>query len=382
MRVVFFSIPAWGHTNPTVEVVRELTLRGHEVWYYSFTPFQQVLEEAGAKVILCDGYLPPAPEDLKERMGKDFACLMEMVTDTTLALDEKVTGELRAIRPHVIVSDSVCFWGKLFAKKLGVPYVCSTTTFAFNQHTASAMKPRGRELWYLLTGMPRLSRCVKRLQSQGYRVEKFLDLIQNDNDTDTIVYTSPSFQPKAGTFSKRYAFVGPSVRTLPQEQKEKERPLVYISLGTVLYDRPAFFHACAQALGDLDMDVILSTGKEDTFTDLPANFRAIPRVDQLVVLGQADVFLTHCGMNSANEAIWCGVPTVLYPLHSEEEAVAARMEELGLGARLKGEGAIRETVETVLRDPAYRENTRRLSRDFHRCGGAKAAADKIESCAR
>ena len=34
-KIVFFCIPAHGHTNPTLGVVRELTARGHEVLYYS-----------------------------------------------------------------------------------------------------------------------------------------------------------------------------------------------------------------------------------------------------------------------------------------------------------------------------------------------------------
>ena len=34
MRIMFFSIPAHGHTNPTIEVVRALTRRGHTVRYY------------------------------------------------------------------------------------------------------------------------------------------------------------------------------------------------------------------------------------------------------------------------------------------------------------------------------------------------------------
>ena len=46
-RIVFFNIPAWGHTNPTLEVVRELSRRGHQVCYYSFEPFREKLEEAG-----------------------------------------------------------------------------------------------------------------------------------------------------------------------------------------------------------------------------------------------------------------------------------------------------------------------------------------------
>lgn len=53
--------------------------------------------------------------------------------DVTLAMEDKVLGELRAWKPDCIVSDSICIWGKLYAKKLNVPFVCSTTTFAFNQ---------------------------------------------------------------------------------------------------------------------------------------------------------------------------------------------------------------------------------------------------------
>ena len=42
-RIVFFCIPAWGHTNPTVEVVRTLVRQGHQVRYYSFAPFREKL---------------------------------------------------------------------------------------------------------------------------------------------------------------------------------------------------------------------------------------------------------------------------------------------------------------------------------------------------
>ena len=45
-RIVFFSIPAYGHTNPTVEVVRQLVRRGHRVRYYSFEEFRVKLEGA------------------------------------------------------------------------------------------------------------------------------------------------------------------------------------------------------------------------------------------------------------------------------------------------------------------------------------------------
>ena len=51
MRILWFCIPAYGHTNPTIEVVRELVRRGHEVRYYSFEEFRDKIEGAGADFV-------------------------------------------------------------------------------------------------------------------------------------------------------------------------------------------------------------------------------------------------------------------------------------------------------------------------------------------
>lgn len=389
-RIVFFCIPAWGHTNPTVEVVRQLTAMGHQVRYYSFAPFREKLEATGAKVICCDGAIPPAPGNLDKKLGRDFAALVEMVTDTTLTLEEKICRELEDFQPDVIVSDSVCFWGKLFAGKLGIPYVCSTTTFAFHQYSARLMKPKAEELLWSLLGMPRISRKMALLRQHGYMVKKVTDLLQNDNETNTIVYTSRAFQPMAETFSERYAFVGPSVPERNEPLPCKIRPLVYVSLGTVMYDRKSFCRNCfcrncAAVLKDMDVDAVLSVGTAENLAalgPLPPYIQVEERVDQLSVLRRADVFLTHCGMNSVSEAIWYGVPTVLDPQQSEEAAVADRMEELGMGLRLTSEKPkdIGEALQKVLSDDSFRQKTNQIAQSFRIAGGAPKAAEWIFSC--
>ena len=48
MNIAFFCIPAHGHTNPTLAVVRELTARGHTVRYYTTEAFRAKIEAAGA----------------------------------------------------------------------------------------------------------------------------------------------------------------------------------------------------------------------------------------------------------------------------------------------------------------------------------------------
>ena len=383
-RIVFFSIPAYGHTNPTVEVVRQLGRRGHRVRYYSFEEFRAKLEGAGAEFVPCDAFLPPAPRDLGRRMGHDFSSLMAMVIDVTVAMEEKVLRELGEFRPDCVVADSICVWGKLYARRLGLPLVCSTTTFAFDQETAGAMRPGPLEVFYTLVGLPQIGKRLALLREHGYEVEKLTELIQNDSETDTIVYTSRAFQPGGEHFGERVAFVGPSLPELPPRTQRRKRPLVYVSLGTVMHGNTGFYRACAEGLGDGPWDVLLSVGSPEgaaALGALPPNVRAEARVEQLRVLGEASVFLTHCGMNSVSESIWCGVPMVLAPQQSEEAAVARRAAELGAGLRLerRGPAAIRAAVEQVLgQRERYRRAIAPLAAGFRAAGGAARAAEKIE----
>ncbi|MBQ8638083.1 MAG: glucosyltransferase [Lachnospiraceae bacterium] len=386
--IMFFCIPAHGHTNPTIGVVRELVKLGHCVRYYSFTEFQEKIEAAGAEFVACDSYLPPAPDDLDEKVGKDFASLIEMVADTTIALDPLVKEDIAAFHPDCIISDSVCFWGKLFAWKYQIPFVCSTTTMAFNQHTAKLMKQSFTEIIRMFTGMPRIQKKMEYLRQNGYQIENFVSIIQNDNETNTIVYTSSRFQPMAETFSKRYLFAGPSVAEtsivpICPTSARKKRPQIYVSLGTVLNNNIEFYRNCIKAFSEIDCQVVLSVGKNTDLSklgEIPAYFTVLPYVNQLEVLAKSDVFVTHCGMNSVQESLYLGVPMVLFPQHSEEYAVAHRAEELGTGVRIKRASVktLKKAVQEVIKNPQYKKNAMEMRENFMQCAGPAGAAAWIE----
>lgn len=385
-RIVFFSIPAHGHTNPTLGVVQELVSRGHQVWYYSYEPLREKIEAAGATFVPCDAYDAEQKLTPKDgaRLGKDLAFSTKVLTDTTLALDEMVCRDMERLKPDCVVADSMALWGKLVAQKLDLPFVSSTTTFAFNQHSSKIMKQETPGLLQLLRSMPGINRQIKRLRAHGYPVKSVLDIISNDNETHTIVYTSPEFQPCSETFSDRYAFVGPSIRPVTESVQKQREKLVYISMGTVNNDMPALYRSCIDALKGSDYQVILSVGEQidpAQFDPLPEHISVCSHVDQIGVLEQADVFLSHCGMNSVSESLYFGVPLVMLPGTPEQGGVATRVEQLGAGLRLSGANAsdIRSAVDQVLNTPSYREHAVRISDGFKRCSGAKGAADKILS---
>ena len=382
MKIAWFCIPAHGHTNPTLGLVRELTKAGHQIFYFSFEMFRDKIEQAGAVFISCDGYdFDMEDKENADRVGKDKVFATELLVSSTLALDEMTTEKVGEIRPDIIVSDSVAFWGKLVAMKHRIPYVSSTTTFAFNRYSAKYMKETPWDIVRMLFALPRINKQIQRLRDHGYPVKGLLDIVQNDNDTNTIVYTSKYFQPCSETFSDRYHFIGPSIRPVTETYKKTAEKTIYISMGTVNQNKE-FYRNCVHALKDTNWQVIISMGTNtEHFDHLPGNIQIHETVDQMAVLSIADAFITHCGMNSASEGLYFQVPLVLFPQTPEQGAVAGRAEELGAGFRLKSisEEDITDALKKVLYTPSYKEQAVKISESFHACGGAAEARAFLES---
>lgn len=383
-KIVFFCIPAHGHTNPTLGVVKELVSRGHQVWYYSYNMMREKIEDAGAVFVSCDDYDTEQKLNAKDsaRIGKDMAFSIKILVDTTLALDDKVCKEMEELKPDCIVADSMALWGKAIAQKLHIPFVSSTTTFAFNRHSSKIMKQGLGDLLKMLFSIPKTGKQIKRLQDKGYPVKNVLDIIGSDENAHTLVYTSPEFQPCSETFSEKYAFVGPSIRPTTDEIEKTYDKLIYISMGTVNNDMMPLYKRCISALANTDYQVIMSVGNLvsiEEFGMLPSNFSVFPQVDQIAVLQKADVFLSHCGMNSVNEGLYFGVPLIMLPQTAEQAGVAERVCQLGAGIKLDKSDApsILDAIHKLLEDSTYKENARKLADVFKRCSGAKGAADKI-----
>lgn len=390
MKIMWFCIPAFGHTNPTIEVVRELVKRGHKVRYYSFENFRERIEDTGAEYVACDQYLLKPDKKMEKALKRSSTTAMTLnAVETTIMMNSMLVKDIEREKPDLIVTDSVCFWGKLLAEKYRIPMVCSTTTFAFNQHSSSYTKYSFREICDLIFGMGKVKKALKRLEPLGYQVNSALDMVQSKNDTDTLVYTSKKFQPFAETFdSSHYCFAGPSVKEVPVDSTKKKRPLIYISLGTVVNDYPAFYQNCIEALRDEDVDVIISCGNYiamDQFKNVPSNITLHRSVNQLEVLAKADVFVTHCGMNSASEGLYMGVPELLFPQTGEQKAVARRVSEVGAGVLLSeaqaktGQG-IKAAIKDVLNNPSLKSAAAEMRKDFKESGGYCRAADFIEEC--
>jgi MGT family glycosyltransferase len=231
--------------------------------------------------------------------------------------------------------------------------------------------------------MPKIQKAFHRLEKQGVQDIGLMDLVKNDNEIDTLVYTTKKFQPYADTFSDKIFFCGPSLFPAADAESKKEEPLVYISLGTILNNNPAFFVNCMEALANQPYHVLISCGHHfqmppsDQIAD---NIEIHPYVNQMEVLSKCDAFISHCGMNSVSEALYYGVPLLMVPFTSEQRANAKRVAELGCGMLVKKQSpqSIRRQIEELLFAKSYKENALKMQEDFQMHNGAKSAADFIE----
>ena len=141
-------------------------------------------------------------------------------------------------------------------------------------------------------------------------------------------------------------------------------------------------------VADTKYQVVMSIGNlvnEKELGVIPENISVHTFVDQIAVLDKADVFLSHCGMNSVNESLYYKVPLVMYPQTNEQGGVANRVMQVGAGILLEKttSAAIYKAVEKVLLDDSYRKSAGVISDGFKKCSGAKGAADKIlEVCGK
>jgi MGT family glycosyltransferase len=155
-------------------------------------------------------------------------------------------------------------------------------------------------------------------------------------------------------------------------------------MGTVNNDMLPLYKNCIKAFENTDYQVVISIGNlvsPADFGKLPENIEIYNFTDQIAVLKKADVFLTHCGMNSVSESLYFGVPLVMLPQTKEQSGVAQRVLQFSAGIKLEKTypETILNTTNRVLSDDSYKLNAEKISIGFKNSKGAKGAAEKIIS---
>jgi MGT family glycosyltransferase len=389
MNILFINANLYGHINPTLGLVKELTKRGNQVSYFCAEPFSEMVTKVGAKWL---GYSDKLNEFLKEYRPTDrhpFFMLMECM----LLYDEVALPEIRTIlkkdKYDLIICDSY-FGGACFLRQMTtIPVVCSHSSFAMSQI------PIPKRM--LVPGFhPQLDHCyqvIKRICNSFNIVEPSLEQVFTSKGELNVVYTTCNFNHDEGVHEPDYLFNGPSIDRLQESDMDfsviENRKVIYISLGSINTDFIDFYKTCIQAFKNTDYYVCMSIGKKcerSELGEIPTNFLVKSFLPQLAILSHTDVFITHAGFNSVNEALYFGVPMLSLPQVNDQYMVAKRLEsmQLGITENMKeiSPQILKNKIDTLIMDRNIKEHCMQMSNEMKRSAKIEQTAIKLEMYVR
>ena len=113
---------------------------------------------------------------------------------------------------------------------------------------------------------------------------------------------------------------------------------------------------------------------------VPPNARVERFVPHSLVLDRAVCAITHGGMGGTQKALARGVPVVAVPFGRDQAEVARRVEVAGAGVRLTRRRLRADRLADAVRVARTRTaGADRVAEGYRRAGGARAAADAVES---
>lgn len=143
------------------------------------------------------------------------------------------------------------------------------------------------------------------------------------------------------------------------------RPLVLVALSATFQDQVPLLNRIVEALAGSPVRAVVTLGQmiEPTEVEGRDNVVVVPSAPHRPLLAEASALVTHCGHGTLMKGLAAGVPVVCLPMGRDQNDAAARVVHRGAGMRLKPTAtsqAIRDAVQRVLDDPAYRTGAQAL----------------------
>ena len=366
MKILFINLPYYGHIVPTIGLVQELIRHGCDVTYMLPFDWEDKISESGAKFY---GY-------------QNHKQLSEQIKNAYSAA-EKVIEHF-----DIVIYEQFFFLGKHLAEKYNKPVVriftAPVTNQALMQEFINTKGPLSifKHKWIAKAFTKDIAKNIP------LKTDNWLDEIIYNPPELNLVYTLREYQPYQEEFDeKTYKFLGPSIYSKTEKSfdfRKGEKPVIYISLGTILKGKVSFFQNCVEAFRNENLDVIISVGSKfdiRKLKNIPPNVHIYPSVPQLTVLKMADVFVTHGGMNSVSEALTFGTPMIVIPFVSDQPVNARCTEKLGVGKKLDYSlikaHTLRESVLSILADTTIKNNLDKIQEAIKNAPGNKGGAEMI-----
>ncbi|MFJ9773244.1 macrolide family glycosyltransferase [Kitasatospora sp. NPDC101157] len=380
--IAMVNIPAHGHVNPSLEVIRELVSRGHRVSYVNDPSFAERIEATGARFV-------PHETGLSVLKGavQPGTNVHSMIFDEAQVMLPLMREVFEDDRPDLVLYDFMAYAGRVLADSWGVPSMLISPS---RVATADPDVEPFRTVMKALEADNVPDRFTRWLADNGVPPRDiFTYMLRPDRG---IALIPQALQTGLAEVDREvFSFAGPCLDNREREgswtRPQDAQQVLLISLGSTFTRQPAFYRACLEAFGGLPgWHVVLQIGRSTDPAELgpvPANVEVHQWVPQFAVLQQADAFITHAGMGGCSEGLYCGLPMVAVPQAADQFENADRLVELGVARRLDTDlataDALRSAVLELTGDPKVAARLAELSAEVRAGASVSRAADLVEA---
>ncbi|GAB3433033.1 glycosyltransferase [Flindersiella endophytica] len=367
-KILFTSLPAYGHVFPMLPLASAARAAGHEVAFATGPDLAGPLKQRGFQVWPAGPSLADSWAVFHARYTKaELAALPP--TEARAAAIAVVLGEssaqravdivphARAWQPDVIVRDPCEFAGAAAAMLCsGVRDVVHATTAlsppSVREPFAAAANQVGSawgiaDLGERMFGAAYLDICPPALQPEGNRS-----------------------WPQATPLRPHPIGVGPG-EGLPSADGFDWSGTVYLTLGTFFNKAPAVRAAALAGLSELDVNVVVTIGPDadpSELAPLPSNVLVARFIPQELVLPGSRLVVSHGGSGTMLGAFGHGLPQLMLPQGADNFLNAEAAQRAGAALSLPpGEvsaAAIAAAASRLLTEPEFTAAAQRVQTEI------------------
>jgi UDP:flavonoid glycosyltransferase YjiC (YdhE family) len=351
VRILFTATPLVGHVLPMLPLMHAAHGAGHEVVMATGSEMVPAVAQRGfttwtvgpdvVEVLaeLEQAHAAPAASQ-EEQLGRDA---VHLFARPSARRARDLVPRATAWRPDVVVSEITELAGREAACATGALHV----THGFGTHVPGTLALAGVMFDHVSSELGTPNR--RHAFETGLYIDPCPPGLQSPQFGDMDIWP---IRPVPGRIT-------PEERLPPQFLELPERPLVYVTLGTVFND-PDLVRSVLDAIQDLPISIAITTGPGTDPALLgrrPANVAAASFVPQALLLPLTSAVVSHTGSGTMLGALASGLPQVCLPRGADQFANAERVHAIGAGIRLLPDDVtpdrLRVAVSSVLDDPAY-----------------------------
>lgn len=386
-KILFFTLPFWGHINPNIDIIIQLsqtykvlcvTLKNYSDIF--FKNEIDILEYPDSLVEYYGNGIISKSTNIEKKYYASQYLMSEMlhINKRSIELLENIWFEIGLdiieFAPDLIISDTYAFWGPPIANKINVKYI--------NIESATDMKDKVQDKYFKkylqdvvskeinleinTQEIIKNSNIINRQQNKKF--EKFAGCNKESYSQPliTLAHMTKSLQLAADDMIIPYKYMGFDLEINDMPNKED---FIYISRGTINdnYNEMVLKNIISTFDCEKEYSVIVSCGvRADTIIQQNTNpkIQIYKSVNQIEYLLKSKLFISHGGITGIREAIICETPVIIFPTTYHCYQVGIVMENIGGGILLKNhpfdKQELKVAISEIMNNKEYKKNIKEL----------------------